>query len=240
MTDKGRFHIAELDISARAGLILGAYTTGLSYQPNLLSRGTRDQAIITGITAASAYGWGSTAHSFLRSTADRLPYAQESLKGRIATGALVDGAALLAGLVVSQARSPLEHESGRRALVRLSATTTMAAAACGLVADALESRRGQRGGRTTAIATAFLGAAAGYAVTRPRRSSSGAHDRDTAEDSDTNEDRENVHREVSPPKAIASGLAVTMALVAVARGETALSGRAAKVAATALGGRPQD
>src|SRR5450631_819188 len=111
MTENGRFHIGELDISARAGLILGAYTTGLSYQPNLLSRGTRDQAIITGIAAASAYGWGSTAHSFLRSTADRLPYAQESLKGRITTGALVDGAAFLAGLAVSRARPPREHES---------------------------------------------------------------------------------------------------------------------------------
>ena len=56
MTDKGGFRIGELDISARAGLLLGAYATGMSYQPNLLSRGTRDQAIITGVAAASAYG----------------------------------------------------------------------------------------------------------------------------------------------------------------------------------------
>src|ERR1035437_6884892 len=131
MTRNGRFHITELDISARVGLLLGAYATGMSYQPNLLSRDTRDQAIITGVAAASAYGWGSTAHSFLRSTADRLPTAQESLNGRVATGALVDGAAFLAGLAVSRARPPLEHESSRRALVRLSATTTMAAAPCG-------------------------------------------------------------------------------------------------------------
>ena len=240
MTDNGGFHIGELDISARAGLLLGAYATGMSFQPNLLSRGTRDQAIITGVAAATAYGWGSTAHSFLRSTADRLPTARESLNGRIATGGLIDGAAFLAGLAMSRARPPQEHESGRHALVRLGATTSMAAAACGLVADALESIRGQRGGRTIAIGTALLGAAAGYAVTRPRRSSSGAHDWDTSQDRNSGEDRENVHREVSPPKAIASGLAVTMALVAVARGETALSGKAAKVAAAVLGGRPQD
>ena len=49
-----------------------------------------------------------------------------------------------------------------------------------------------------------------------------------------------MHREVSPAKAAASGLAVTLALVAVARAETALSGRAAKVAAAVLGGRAQD
>jgi len=240
MTDNGRFHIAELDISARAGLLLGAYATGMSYQPNLLSRGTRDQAIITGVAAASACGWGSTAHSFLRSTADRLPTAQESLNGRISTGALVDGASFLAGLAVSRARPPREHESNRHALVRLGATTTMAAAACGLVADALESLRDQRFGRPLAIWTAFLGAAAGYGMTRPRRSSTGAHDWDPDTDLNTGQDRENVHREVSPPKAIASGMAVTAALVAVARGETALSGRTAQVAAAVIGGSPQD
>ncbi len=240
MTDNGRFHIGELDISARAGLLLGAYATGMSYQPNLLSRSTRDQAIITGVAAATAYGWGSTAHSFLRSTADRLPEAHESLNGRIATGALVDGAAFLAGLAVSRLRPPLEHEPGRRSLARLSATSTMAAAACGLVADALESTRGAKGGRATAIGTAFLGAAAGYAITRPRRSSTGAHDWGARAVGETGVDRENVHREVAPVKAIASGLGVTLALVGVARGETALSGRAARLAATVLGGAPQD
>lgn len=240
MTEKGRFHIGELDISARAGLLLGAYATGMSYQPNLLSRGTRDQAIITGVAAASAYGWGSTAHSFLRSSADRLPTAHDSLNGRIATGALVDGVAFLTGLAVSRLRPPLEHEPARRSLVRLSATSTMAAAACGLVADALESGRGQRGGRAVAISTAFLGAAAGYASTRPRLSHTGAHDWDSSAEDETGEDRENIHREVSPAKAIASGLGVTLALVGVARGETALSGRAAGVAAALLGGSPQD
>jgi hypothetical protein len=32
MTENGRFHIGELDISARAGLLLGASATGMSYQ----------------------------------------------------------------------------------------------------------------------------------------------------------------------------------------------------------------
>jgi uncharacterized membrane protein len=240
MTENGRFHIGELDISARAGLLLGAYATGMSYQPNLLSRGTRDQAIITGVAAASAYGWGSTAHSFLRSSADRLPTAHESSNGRIRTGALIDGAAFLAGLAVSRLRPPEEHEPGRRALARLGGTATMAAAACGLVTDALELGRGQRGSRAVAIGTAFLGAATGYAVTRPRKSSAGAHGRDAGAEGEPGQDRENVHREVSPPKAIASGLAVTLALVAMARGETALSGRASRLSAAVLGGSPQD
>ena len=230
----GSFHVGELDISARVGLLLGAYATGMSYQPNLLSRGTRDQAIITGAAAASAYGWGSTAHSFLRSTADRFPGAHESLRGRVVSGAIVDGTAFAAGLAVSRVVAPREHESMPRALVRLGATTTMAAAACGLVADGLESQRGRRGGRAAAISVAFLGAAAGYAVTRPRLTMAGAHD------ADTGENRENITREVSPPKAIASGLGVTLALVGVARAETALSGGMSRLAAKALGGAPQD
>ena len=58
-------YVGGVDISARAGLLLGAASTGLSYQPNLLSRGTRDQAMISGVAAATAFGWGTTAHSFL-------------------------------------------------------------------------------------------------------------------------------------------------------------------------------
>jgi uncharacterized membrane protein len=240
MTENGRFHIAELDISARTGLLLGAYATGMSYQPNLLSRGTRDQAIITGVAAASAYGLGSTAHSFLRSTADRLPTSSESLNGRVATGALVDSVAFLSGLALSRVLPCYEHESGGRALARLGATTTMAAAACGLFADALECLRGQREGRPLALGTAFFGAVAGYAMTCPRRSSTGAHDWDDGDACKDGEDLENVHREVSPAKAVASGLLVTVGLLAVARAETSLSDRGAKVAAAVVGGRPQD
>ena len=70
-----RFYSTGLDVSSRAGFLLGSYYTGLSLQPNLLSRGTRDQAIISGVAASVGYAWGVSAHSFLRSTADRLPIA---------------------------------------------------------------------------------------------------------------------------------------------------------------------
>jgi len=53
VAEDGRFHIGELDISARAGFLLGAVITGMSFQPNLLSRGTRDQAVVTGVAAAA-------------------------------------------------------------------------------------------------------------------------------------------------------------------------------------------
>ena len=43
-----RIYSGGLDVSSRTGFLLGAFSSGLSYQPNLLSRGTRDQAIISG------------------------------------------------------------------------------------------------------------------------------------------------------------------------------------------------
>ena len=75
--------IRNLDVSARAGLLLASYSAGSSTQPNLLTRGTVDQALITGIATVVSYGWGSSAHSFLRSVANRVPFG-----GPIAAGVL--------------------------------------------------------------------------------------------------------------------------------------------------------
>lgn len=48
-----RFRIGELDTS---GLLLGAYATGMLYQPNLVSCSTCDQAIIAGVAAMPTPG----------------------------------------------------------------------------------------------------------------------------------------------------------------------------------------
>ena len=234
MTNYGGILSEGLDVSARAGLLLGAYYTGMSYQPNLLSRGTRDQALITGVATASAYGWGTTAHSFLRSTADRLPLAERSLVGRVVSGVIVDVAAAAAGLAVMRALPPREHEDRRRALIRLGATSTAAAALTGLVADALELRRDAPTGRPEAAGVALLGAAVGYASTRPRRASTGAYDLESGKL------EENRHRTVAPAKAIASGIGVTLALVGVAKGESVVTDFASRRAANVFGGSPQD
>ncbi|MEO8106208.1 MAG: alpha/beta-hydrolase family protein [Actinomycetes bacterium] len=221
-------------MSSRAGVLLGSYFTGASYQPNLLSRGTRDQALISGVAAASALGWGTSAHSFLRSTADRLPWATRSVTGRIASGLVVDAAAFAVGGSVARLLPPDEHESGQRALVRLAATSTAAAAAAGLGADALEMRRNRPGGRAVSLVAALATAGASYAFTRPRHAVRGAAM------SDDNRAHENVLREVSAGEAIGSGAAITVALLGVARAETALSGLLSRGASHALGGSPQD
>ncbi|MCX6431720.1 MAG: alpha/beta-hydrolase family protein [Actinobacteria bacterium] len=229
-----RLYSGGLDVSSRTGFLLGAFYTGLSYQPNLLSRGTRDQAIISGVAASVGYGWGVTAHSFLRSTADRIPASQGSRAGRIASGMTVDAVAAAVGFAVTRAVPPREHESSKRALVRLVGVGLCAAGAAGLGADGLDSRRGRPGFRALSLLTAVGAVGAGYALTRPGTATRGsmAPGQEVA--------HENVVREVSMPKALASSAAVTAALLGVARGETLLSGAVARGAARVLGGAPSD
>ncbi|MGB3013728.1 MAG: hypothetical protein WBB41_03875, partial [Candidatus Nanopelagicales bacterium] len=73
-----------LDLSAQAGILLGAFMTGRSFQPNLLSRATKDQAILSGVAAATGYGWGTSGHSLLRAVARRTG------RGGLGTGAVID------------------------------------------------------------------------------------------------------------------------------------------------------
>ncbi len=229
-----RIQSGGLDVSARTGFLLGAFYTGLSYQPNLLSRGTRDQAIVSGVAASVGYGWGVSAHSFLRTTANRIPASRSSRTGRIASGVTVDAVAALAGLAVSRALPPQEHESSRRALIRLVGVGLCAAGTAGLGADGLESARGRAGFRALSVLTAVGTVAGGYALTRPGTATRGSLEpgQEVA--------HENVVREISIPKALASGLAVTGLLMAVARGESMLSGAVARGAARVLGGEPSD
>jgi uncharacterized membrane protein len=231
---KQRYYSAGLDVSSRAGFLLGAYYTGRSMQPNLLSRGTRDQAIIGGVAAAVGYSWGTSAHSFLRSTADRLPMSARSSGGRVAAGIIVDAASVAIGAAVMKALPAREHEGSKRALVRLGATGLAAAGLAGLGADSLEPTRGKPGFHAVGIAAAVAATAGGYALTRPGTATRGA----LAPGEDVA--RENVVREVSMPKALASSVAVTGILFGVARGESALSSAVARGAAKVLGGYPGD
>ncbi|MFM7599550.1 MAG: hypothetical protein ACKO70_14470 [Actinomycetota bacterium] len=62
----------DLDASSRAGLMLAAVNVGMSYQPNLLTRKSVDQGIITGVSGLAGYSWGVAAHSALSSLGSRV------------------------------------------------------------------------------------------------------------------------------------------------------------------------
>ncbi len=214
----------DLDLSAQAGILLGAFMTGRSFQPNLLSRGTRDQAILSGIAAASGYGWGTSAHSVLRAVARRF--------GTAGVLASVGVDAVTAGFAVTtiKALPAHEHESGRRAFVRLAATGYGGAAVAGLVATGARFLPGHKS--VVASLTAAAVAAGGYATIR--RSVVGSMD---GADGRAHED---VTRSVSTPKAIAAGGVTTGLLIAAGHGEARFSAAMARVAAAVLGGDPAD
>jgi uncharacterized membrane protein len=229
-------HSGQLDISARAGLLLGAAAIGSSYQRGLLSRGTSDQALITGVAAASAYGWGSAMHSALRSVGDRLAGSDASSGRRRATGLALDTLTALAGAAVVRALPPAEHEAPARALARLAAGGKAAAAGAGLLAGLaaggpVDSSAARRAARDLGTAAA-VGAAA-YALTRPSAQVAGA---DTTDETST---QDTVH-DVEPAKAAALGAGMTLVLLGLAHGESRLVSALSTTAARVLGGQPAD
>lgn len=224
----------ELDVSSRAGLLLGAYYTGASFQPGLLSRATRDQAIISGVAAGVGYGWGVTAHSLLSSISRKISRTDEDVEPGPAVGTVVDLLATACGAAAVRALPAREHDSTKRSLLRLGAIGLTAAGSAGLGGHLLQARAGHRGSGVLTLAAALGTAAASYALTNPRDAKVGALD------SATGQPHEDTVREVNMPVAAASGLAVTALLMVLAKGESALSGAAARGAARILGGDPDD
>lgn len=215
----------QLDPSARAGLMLAAYAAGASTQPNLLTRGTPDQSIITGIAAAVGYGWGVSADSFVRSVADRLPSAISS--------PLLKAALVGAGAAVNHKVAPRGGHGPARDLVRLGATGAVAAGAAGLAADGMEVVRGRRGGRLLALGAMAAAGVAAWAKTRPGKASFGSQLPDGGYFEDT-------PRSLSPGKTAGLGAATGVLLFGFAHAESALTSALATGAAKALGGLPDD
>lgn len=257
-----RIRLAALDVSSRTGAVLGAFANGVSFQPNLLSRDSRGQALISGVAAASAFGWGSASHSVLRSVANRLPGARASVAGRLLSGLSVDVLAAVGGIAASRAVPARDDEPRARAVVRLVAGAVAATACAGVVADVLELRHGRLGGRTSLGAVAVTAWSLGFLLSRRGvmgaialagdtgglvalaggtdagvvvaggSSSSVALARETR--------RGHLSREVHVPVAVSAGLAVTAALLGLTWVESRLSAVAAGAAAATLGGEPED
>ena len=234
MSHQSHWSGGRLDVSARAGALLAAHANGSSYQPNLLSRASRDQAIISGVAAVTAFGWGTVSHSFLRSLADRLPGATRSTRARVLSGIAVDGVAALSGWAVAAAVRPRPGESTPRSLLRLGATSTSASGAAGIGADLLELTVIGRGGRLAGVGAALASWGISYAATRTGHSHAGS----TPERGGVAE--EDVTRQVAVPKAAAMGPVVTLALMGLASAESALSSVLARGAARVLGGTAND
>lgn len=220
--------IRNLDVSARAGLLLASYSAGSSTQPNLLTRGTVDQALITGIATVVSYGWGTSAHSFLRSVANRVPFG-----GPIAAGVLVDGATAATAYAGYRTLSYRPNESWKRSVGRLTAQTVAAAATAGLGADALEVTRGKRGSRLLGVAAMAGVGMAAWARTKSGRAQVGSLLQDGTFFEDST-------RSISPAKTAGLAAVTGSLLYGLSHVESSLATNLSKGAARLLGGDPED
>jgi uncharacterized membrane protein len=219
--------LPEMDISGRAGMLLAGFAAGRSHQPNLLTRSTQDQAIITGVAAASAYGIGTASHSVLESVADRLPGP------RIMRGLLVDGAATALGLSVIKALPASPEQSAKQAVAQLGAQVATSTGIAGMLATSLEALQGRRGARAAGLGLLGGVIAGSYALTRPGRARFGSEQED-------GQYLENVTRKLNPGYSTAFGVVTAGVLYGLSRAESAGATALSHVAAKTLGGAPHD
>lgn len=228
-----------MDHAAGTGLIGAAFAVARSYQPNLLTRASRDQAIITGVTSAGAYGVFSAGDSLLGAVASRFSGTEDaSARARLlvagVTGAASAGAAL--------ALPWREHESSRRAVGRLVAQTAAAVSAASVLTTAANGRNPSLSRKAAFAAAAAVGVGSWLSLKPWQQRPGSAVDEALPGAIDANgqhflEDRA---REVSPAQSAAIGLGVAAVTYGFAFGESALTGALARGATVIVGGEPQD
>ena len=222
----------DLDPSARAGLLLAAVGVGLSYQPNLLTRRSIDQGIITGVAGLAGYTWGTTAHSTLSRLGERVG----GRRGQVVGDALVVvGAATAARLIPWR-----EHERPRRAIARLVASSAAAAGAAGIASRAIEGLDSAKL-RTLLTTASVLGVGgAVYGATRLRGQQVGALEIGTHRDDRGGDMAEDLNRSVNPAVASGIGIAVTGTLLGLAVAESRLTRLWGIGVSKVFGGPPED
>lgn len=228
-----------MDHGSSTGLIGAAIALGQSFQPNLLTRGTRDQAIISGTTTAAAYGIFGAGDSIITSIASRISRSEYPSPGAraavaIGVGAVGAGAALLL--------SWREHEPRNRALGRLVGQAAAAISGASLLATTAHLPEVGKN-RRMSLAVAALSGLASYASTMPHRAEPGSLIRSETSSGIEHDGAhffEDSFREVSPAKAIGIAGGVALAAYGLARGESALTNAMSKTATVLVGGEPQD
>ena len=228
-----------MDHASGTGLVGAAFAVARSYQPNLLTRASRDQAIITGVTSAGAYGVFSAGDSLLGAIASRISRTEDASES---ARLLVAGVAGAAGAAAAVALSWREHESHKRAAGRLIAQTAAAVSAASAITTIANGRTPGLSRKEALAAAAVVGVGSWLSL-KPWAQRPGSYiDSElpgvtAAKGAYFMEDHA---LEVSPAQSAAIGVGVAAATYGFARAESALTGALAKGATVVIGGEPQD
>lgn len=222
----------DLDPSSRAGLILAAVNVGLSYQPNLLSRRSLDQGIITGVSGLAGYAWGTSAHSALSSLGARAG----GRRGQVAGDALV----VLGSMAAARLLSWREHEPTWRAAARLGAGAMAAAGAAGMASRVVESVSNPvaRLATTTAVVSGLGGGV--YLGTRMMGQQIGALELGPFRSDRGSDFAQDQRLAVNPTVATGIGIAVTGTLLGLAAVESRLTRLWGRGVSSLFGGTPEE
>ena len=228
-----------MDQSAGTGLIGAALIAARSFQPNLLTRRSTDQAIITGVTSASAYGVFSAGDAILNAVAFRFGRSEQvSPFARLA----VASAAGAVGAAVATALSWREHEESKRAVGRLLARSAVAISAASALSTFTHSTRPNAAARATVAVAALVGGAS-FALTKPWQARPGSR-LDDAQPGAVEQGKryffEDTVRRVSVPKSLGIAVGVAAATYGLARVESRLTAVSSHLATMIIGGAKQD
>ncbi len=127
-------------LTERIALFAAATSVGPSFEPGLQPRRTIDQAIATGVIAATTLSAVTVAQSAIESIARRLTGRRTDAASASARLAFTVGSNAIIGAVaegLSRALPPREDERLRRGIVRIAANRTARVAALGASASAL-------------------------------------------------------------------------------------------------------
>ena len=228
-----------MDRSSSAGLIGAAVFAARSFQPNLLTRRTVDQAIITGVTSSTAYGVFSAGDAILDAIASRLSRSETPPAwARLAVAAAVGAA----GAGAAAALAWREHEDPRRAAGRLAGQSAAAISAASAIATITRGVRPSSNAPATVVA-ASLASVASYVLARPWQARPGSLlDSDLPGSVEFNGQYffEDTVRQVSPAKTLGIAAGVAAATYGVARAESRITQAVSDVATRIVGGEPED
>ncbi|MFB9890342.1 alpha/beta-hydrolase family protein [Planobispora takensis] len=218
---------ADIETAEAAGLLAAVGSVGPSFQPGLLPRTTRDQAVITGVVAAANYGLTVTAQEGITAVARRLSGSRR--RAGAATFAANLGAAG-AGAVVQRLFAQRPGESLARAAVRAAGWRLITGGVAGALttgADGLVRRL--TGERTVGRVNVWTVLGAGTAVGAglyfwQRRAVAGQEEQGKADAPSG----EHGHGELLGRRAILVGAVISGSITAASRAESAAASIAAR------------